>query len=166
VGRLPRSRFGARAASLLVHADPVLDGKVLGPSRPTIASRAAHYARPQLIEQVTHLASIAIEREQAEEVLREQASLLDLTHDTVFVRDMNDVITYWTAVRATLRMSSEQAIGKVTHRSRRRCSRHRLAEINVECSARRWRGAHHTKRDGRRSWWRAVGPARDARATP
>ena len=29
------------------------------------------------------------------EVLREQAGLLDLTHDTIFVRDMNDVITYW-----------------------------------------------------------------------
>jgi len=33
---------------------------------------------------------------QAEVVARtEQASLLDLTHDTIFVRDMNDVITYW-----------------------------------------------------------------------
>jgi len=29
------------------------------------------------------------------EVLREQASLLDLTHDTVFVRDTSDLITYW-----------------------------------------------------------------------
>ena len=27
--------------------------------------------------------------------LREQAGLLDMSHDTVFVRDMNDVITYW-----------------------------------------------------------------------
>jgi PAS domain-containing protein len=29
------------------------------------------------------------------ETLREQAALLDLTHDTIFVRDVNDVITYW-----------------------------------------------------------------------
>ena len=35
------------------------------------------------------------ERRRAEEILRERASLLDLTHDTVFVRDMNNVITYW-----------------------------------------------------------------------
>ena len=35
------------------------------------------------------------ERMRAEEILRERASLLDLTHDTVFVRGMNDVITYW-----------------------------------------------------------------------
>src|SRR5262249_26301351 len=34
-------------------------------------------------------------RKQVEKVLRERADLLDLTHDTVFVRDMSDVITYW-----------------------------------------------------------------------
>ena len=31
----------------------------------------------------------------AEATLREHARLLDLTHDTVFVRDKADVITYW-----------------------------------------------------------------------
>ena len=31
----------------------------------------------------------------AEAALREQASLLNLTHDTIFVRDKNNVITYW-----------------------------------------------------------------------
>ena len=36
------------------------------------------------------------------EALREQAGLLDLTHDTVFVRDMNDVITYWNRGAAEL----------------------------------------------------------------
>ncbi len=35
------------------------------------------------------------ERRRIEEVLRERSSLVDLTHDTVFVRDMSDVITYW-----------------------------------------------------------------------
>jgi len=35
------------------------------------------------------------ERKRGEEVLRERANLLDLTHDTVFVRDINDVITFW-----------------------------------------------------------------------
>lgn len=35
------------------------------------------------------------ERRRMEDALRERANLLDLTHDTVFVRDMNDVITYW-----------------------------------------------------------------------
>ena len=32
-------------------------------------------------------------RRRAEEILAERASLLDLTHDTVFVRNMNDGIT-------------------------------------------------------------------------
>src|SRR5580692_8024762 len=35
------------------------------------------------------------ERKRAEEALREQASLLNLTHDSIFVRDMHFVITYW-----------------------------------------------------------------------
>ena len=38
----------------------------------------------------------SLEEIQAREAtLREQASLLDLTHDTVFVRDMHEVITFW-----------------------------------------------------------------------
>ena len=35
------------------------------------------------------------ERKRAEQKLRDQASLLDLTHDAIFVRDMNGTITYW-----------------------------------------------------------------------
>jgi PAS domain-containing protein len=34
-------------------------------------------------------------RRRAETVLRERANLLDLTHDTVFVMDMEGVIQYW-----------------------------------------------------------------------
>jgi PAS domain S-box-containing protein len=34
-------------------------------------------------------------RKRVEEELRERANLLDLTHDTVFSRDMRDVITFW-----------------------------------------------------------------------
>src|SRR6202158_705069 len=35
------------------------------------------------------------DRKHAEAALLERAGLLDLTHDTVFVRDMTDVVTYW-----------------------------------------------------------------------
>ena len=35
------------------------------------------------------------ERKRAEEILREQANLLNLAHDAIFVRDLNGVITYW-----------------------------------------------------------------------
>lgn len=35
------------------------------------------------------------ELEREVEVRTQQASLLNLTHDTIFVRDMSDIITYW-----------------------------------------------------------------------
>ena len=38
---------------------------------------------------------LALQNQSANMTLRGQARLLDLTHDTIFVRDMNDVITYW-----------------------------------------------------------------------
>ncbi|WP_428679447.1 two-component system sensor histidine kinase NtrB [Reyranella sp.] len=45
--------------------------------------------------------------------LREQADLLDLTHDTVFVRDRNDVIKYWNRAAENLYgWSSDEAVGK------------------------------------------------------
>lgn len=45
--------------------------------------------------------------------LREHASLLDLTHDTVFVRDRNDVIIYWNRAAVELYgWNAEQALGR------------------------------------------------------
>jgi K+-sensing histidine kinase KdpD len=38
--------------------------------------------------------SLISKHKRTEEVLHEQASLLNLTHETVFVRDINNVITY------------------------------------------------------------------------
>ena len=44
---------------------------------------------------------------------KQQASLLNLTHDTVFVRDMDDVITYWNrGAQELYGWVPEQAIGK------------------------------------------------------
>jgi PAS domain S-box-containing protein len=46
----------------------------------------------------------------------QQASLLNLTHDTIFVRDMSDVITYWNRGAQELYGWTEQeAIGKRAH---------------------------------------------------
>jgi PAS domain S-box-containing protein len=43
----------------------------------------------------------------------QQANLLNLTHDTIFVRDMSDVITYWNRGAEELYgWTAEQAIGK------------------------------------------------------
>ena len=56
-----------------------------------------------------------LEREVLERT--QQASLLNLTHDTIFVRDVNDVITYWNRGAQELYGSTaEEAIGKHSHR--------------------------------------------------
>ena len=89
----------------------------------------------------------------AEGVLREQAGLLDLSHDTVFVRDMNDVITYWNRGAEMLYgWSRDEAVGKVTHQLTQTVFPAPLEEINRELlRTGRWEGELvHTKRDGTR----------------
>jgi PAS domain S-box-containing protein len=46
----------------------------------------------------------------------QQSSLLNLTHDTIFVRDMSDVITYWNrGAQELYGWTAEEAIGKRAH---------------------------------------------------
>jgi PAS domain S-box-containing protein len=92
-----------------------------------------------------------VERTRAEGTLREQAHLLDLTHDTVFVRDTNDVITYWNRGAAELYgWTSEQAVGKVTHQLLQTRFPGPLEQITEQLlRAGRWEGELvHTRRDG------------------
>lgn len=82
--------------------------------------------------------------------LRERASLLDLTHDTVFVRDMNDVITYWNRGAEELYgWSSQEAVGQVSHELTRTIFPEPLDQINKKIlSTGRWEGELvHTTRD-------------------
>src|SRR6266850_2309761 len=91
------------------------------------------------------------ERKRAEEVLREQAGLLDLTHDTVFVRDINDVITYWNRGAAEMYgWIRDEAVGKVSHQLMQTIFPAPFEEINAELlRTGRWEGELvHTKRDG------------------
>ena len=54
------------------------------------------------------------ERKRAEQKLRDQANLLDLTHDAIFVRNMDGTITYWNRGAEELYgWSPEQACGNV-----------------------------------------------------
>ena len=91
------------------------------------------------------------DRKRAEEALRERAQLLNLTHDTIFVRDINDVITFWNRGAEELYgWESEQAVGKVTHQLMQTIFPARLEVINAELlRTGRWEGELvHTKRDG------------------
>ena len=59
---------------------------------------------------------LALKSQSAALTLREQASLLDITHDAIIVRDLNDVITYWNRGAEQLyEWSSEEALGKTPH---------------------------------------------------
>jgi PAS domain-containing protein len=63
----------------------------------------------ELIQARDHLQIEVAERTQ-------QASLLDLTHDTIFVRDMRDIITYWNrGAHELFGWTPEEAIGKRSH---------------------------------------------------
>jgi PAS domain S-box-containing protein len=89
-------------------------------------------------------------RKCADEALREQANLLDLTHDTVFVRDMNDVITYWNrGAEERYGWSSEEAVGRVSHELAKPSFPAPLQEINAQLiETGRWEGELiHTRRD-------------------
>ncbi|TBR28363.1 MAG: PAS domain S-box protein, partial [Reyranella sp.] len=58
-------------------------------------------------------ALLAARNQLAVAALREQADLLDLTHDTVFVRDRDDVIKYWNSAAENLYgWSSDEAVGQ------------------------------------------------------
>jgi len=87
----------------------------------------------------------------ANEILRERANLLDLTHDTVFVRDMNDVITFWNrGAEERYGWSREEANGQVSHRIVQTTFPTPLSEITAELTQTgRWEGELlHTRRDG------------------
>ena len=86
-----------------------------------------------------------------EEALRERANLLDLTHDTVFVRDINDVITFWNRGAEKLYgWTRDEAVGQVSHQLMQTIFPAPLAEITTALnSTGRWEAELiQTRRDG------------------
>ena len=96
-----------------------------------IATFAMYYRQPcspspadqEIIEQITHLAGVAIQRKQTEEQLRrseahlrQQASLLEQSHDAVFVWELAGPIVYWNRGAEHLYgYSREEALGRRSH---------------------------------------------------
>jgi PAS domain S-box-containing protein len=89
--------------------------------------------------------------QQAEAALREQANLLNLTHDAIFVRDMNGTVKYWNRGAEELYgWPAEQAVGRVILELLKTIFQAPLEQIEEEViSAGRWEGELvQTKKDG------------------
>jgi PAS domain S-box-containing protein len=81
----------------------------------------------------------------------QQASLLNLTHDTIFVRDMSDVITYWNrGAQELYGWTAEEAIGKHAHELLQSVFPGPIEEIRAELlRSGRWDGElQKTRADG------------------
>ena len=80
-----------------------------------------------------------------------QASLLNLTHDSIFVRDLSDLITYWNRGSQELYgWPPDRAVGRRSHDLLQTVFPAPLETINAELlRAGRWEGElTHTKADG------------------
>lgn len=94
---------------------------------------------------------LALKNQTANAVVRERASLLDLTHDSVFVRDVDDVITYWNRGAEELYgWRRDEAVGRTSHQLLQTVFPAPLSEITAQVlRTGRWEGELvHTKRDG------------------
>ncbi len=98
----------------------------------------------QLLEARDKLQQEVVERTQ-------QASLLNLTHDTIFVRDMSDVITYWNRGAEELYgWAPYEAVGKRSRELLRTVCPVPIEDIREELlQTGRWEGElKHAKADG------------------
>jgi PAS domain S-box-containing protein len=86
-----------------------------------------------------------------EAAYRDQAELLDLTHDAIFVRDLHSKITYWNrAAEELYGWSKRESAGKISHQFLETVFPKPLAEIEAEVFAvGSWEGELvHRRRDG------------------
>jgi PAS domain S-box-containing protein len=91
------------------------------------------------------------ERRQAERALAEQARLLDLSNDAIFVRDAGDHVTYWNKAATELYgFTREEALGRVTHELLQTQFPTHLEMINEQLQRNEhWNGELvHTRKDG------------------
>ena len=91
------------------------------------------------------------ERKQAERALSEQARLLDLSNDAIFVRDAGNHVTYWNKAATELYgFTRKEALGRVTHEILQTQFPEHLEKINEQLHRDgSWNGELvHTRKDG------------------
>lgn len=91
------------------------------------------------------------EHRQSEDAIRQQAQLLDVAHDSIIVRDMEDRITYWNEGAARkYGIPKEKALGRVIHSLLETVFVSPLHEIVTQLQTNdAWEGElQHTTRDG------------------
>jgi PAS domain S-box-containing protein len=134
-----------------------------------VVARRSAGEDPESLDFVGAITDIT-ERRRVEETLREQANLLDLAHDAIFVCDMNGVIAYWNpGAEALYGWTAEQAVGKIARELLKTVfpiARERIVAALLRSG--RWEGElARTRKDGTRvvveSRWSLQ---RDARGTP
>jgi PAS domain S-box-containing protein len=102
---------------------------------------------------VVKFATDVTPRKHAEEELREKANLLDLSHDTIMMRDLKGKILFWNkGAEEMYGYSKEQAIGNNSHTLLGTIFPKPLADIEAELLEKdRWEGElEHTLQDGTR----------------
>ncbi len=109
-------------------------------------------ANGKIIGNMGILADIT-ERKRAEEALRRQAELLELAHDAIIVRDLDNRIVFWNSgAEETYGWGKAEVQGQKPHKLLETEFPQPLRELEAELFRRgQWQGElSHTRRDGRR----------------
>ena len=152
---LPLSR--ALLAGEEVHGEELIMRRPAGDLHVVVYTAPVRDAGGAIVAAVAVFEDIT-ERQRAEEALRqqavvlgEQAELLDLTHEAVFVRDLHSRILFWNrGAEALFGWRREEALGKVSHELLQTRFPKPLKEIEAEVvETGSWEGeVLHTTRDG------------------